>query len=175
MRYFDELKRAMNYLAAMGVYFMGQTVEYDGSACFRTLTDVPKNLKMETPVFEESQLGISLGMAIHGMTICSIFPRMNFLLLAINQLVNHIDKTYVMSGGVFNPHIIIRTSIGADCEKDPQEQHKGDFTEALKLMCPNIYIERLEETERIFPAYVEAYERKGPSLLIEVGNYYSQK
>ena len=59
----------------------------------------------------------------------------------------------------------------------PQFQHVGDYTEAFRLMCPNIEIIRLEEPEDIFPAYQKALTREDgkSTILVEYGDYYSEK
>ena len=59
------------------------------------------------------QLGITNGLALNNFIPVSIFPRWNFLLLAANQLINHLDKLSVMSQGKFKTKVIIRTSIGS--------------------------------------------------------------
>ena len=46
-------------------YFIGQAVEVPGTAMFNTLKDIsPKRL--EVPVFEDTQMGMSIGMALTG-------------------------------------------------------------------------------------------------------------
>ena len=55
-----------------------------------TVKDIPDQL-VELPVAEEMQMGMSLGLALDGKVPISIFPRWNFLLCGMNQLVYHID------------------------------------------------------------------------------------
>src|SRR5271163_2700589 len=99
-KYFDELKRSMDYLAAdPRVLFMGQAVSCAGTAMSNTLKDVPADRLIELPVDEEMQMGMANGLAVAGHVPVSIFPRWNFLLLAVNQIVNHLDKFSLMSGG----------------------------------------------------------------------------
>ena len=43
------------------------------------------------------QLGMSLGLAMDGNIPISIIPRWNFILNGMNQLVNHIDKYFLMA------------------------------------------------------------------------------
>ena len=51
MKYFDELKRSMDYLAEHEkTIFIGQAVEYAGTAMTNTLADVREEKKMEMPV-----------------------------------------------------------------------------------------------------------------------------
>ena len=91
--YFDELKKSMNFLGSQkNTIFIGQAVEVPGTAMSNTLSDVPKNKLLELPVAEEMQMGMTLGLAMDGNIPISIFPRWNFLLYGMNQLINHIDK-----------------------------------------------------------------------------------
>jgi pyruvate/2-oxoglutarate/acetoin dehydrogenase E1 component len=157
------------------VLFIGQAVEYPGTAISNTLTNVPKNQLLELPVFEDTQMGMTLGLAIAGFIPVSIFPRWNFLICATNQLVNHIDKINSMSN--FQHKIIIRTSIGSERPLNPQHQHIGDYTDAIKLLCKNIDVIRLDHSEQIIPSYIKAYERRDgkPTLLVEYGDFYNEK
>ena len=176
MKYFDELKAAMEMLSNDSrVMFMGQAVEYAGTAMTNTLKDVPKEQLLEMPVFEDTQMGMTLGLALAGFIPVSIYPRWNFLICATNQLVNHVDKITMMSD--YKPRIIIRTSIGSERPLHPQHQHVGDYTDAFRLMCENIDVIRLEEPEDIVPAYTKAYERKDgkATVLVEYGDYYNEK
>ena len=100
MRYFDELKRSMNWMATQpDTLFVGQAVAVPGTAMFNTLKEIPENQRIELPVFEDTQMGMSLGMSIAGKRVISVFPRWNFLICATNQLVNHVDKYKLMSDG----------------------------------------------------------------------------
>tara|TARA_Y100000590_G_scaffold449252_1_gene587081 strand:- start:5907 stop:6443 length:537 start_codon:yes stop_codon:yes gene_type:complete len=178
MKYFDELKRSMDYLAKnKKVIFLGQAVEYAGTAMTNTLSDVAEHQKKEMPVSEEMQMGITTGMALDGWIPVSIYPRWNFLLLAVNQLVNHLDRLPRISDGGYKPKVIIRTGIGSERPLHPQHQHVGDFTDAFKSIFQNIDIVRLENPEDIFPAYKHALERTDnrQTLIVEYGDYYSEK
>jgi len=176
--YFDELCKAMNYLSQdPRTVFVGQAVAVTGTAMTTTLVDVPDHKKIELPVAEEMQMGLSTGMALTGFVPVTFYGRWNFLLLAVNQLVNHLDKMKQMSGGGFQPNVIIRTGIGSIRPLNPQCQHLGDFTDAFRLMLTNIEVIRLEEPEDIFPAYKRALERTDGkcTLLVEVSDYYNEK
>jgi len=178
MRYFDELKRSMEYLAAdPRTVFLGQAVACAGTAMSNTLKDVSKEKLLELPVAEEMQMGLSTGLALGGQLPVSLFPRWNFLLLALNQVVNHLDKLPAMSCNGYRPKVIIRTGIGSERPLHPQHQHVGDFTEAFRLMCSTIDVVRLDEPEQIFPAYQRAYERDDgrSTILVEWGDYHGEK
>ena len=157
------------------VVFMGQAVEYAGTAMSNTLKDVPKEQLLEMPVFEDTQMGMTLGLALAGYIPVSIYPRWNFLICATNQLVNHVDKITLMSD--YKPRIIIRTGIGSERPLHPQHQHVGDYTDAYRLLCPNIDIIRLEEPRHVYDAYCTAYLRQDgkATVLVEYGDYYNEK
>lgn len=178
MKYFDELKRTMDWLAGQeGTLFMGQAVACPGTGMTNTLVDVPREKLLEMPVVEEMQLGVSTGMAINGSVPISIFPRWNFLLLATNQLVNHLDKLSLYSNGEFKPKVIIRTAIGSERPLHPQHQHVGDFTDAFRLMLKTCDVVRLDEPSDVFPAYEKAFLRDDgrSTIVVEHGDYYNEK
>jgi pyruvate/2-oxoglutarate/acetoin dehydrogenase E1 component len=88
----------MNYLAKKkDTIFLGQSVKYSGNAIFNTLVGVPNHKKIELPVFEDTQMGMSIGLALQGFVPITCYPRFDFLILAFNQLVNHLDKIRKMS------------------------------------------------------------------------------
>lgn len=155
--------------------FLGQAVAMPGTAMSNTLKDITKEKLIELPVVEEMQMGMSLGMALNGYIPISVYPRWNFLLCAVSQLVNHIDKLSYMSD--YNAKVIIRTGIGSERPLHPQHQHIGDFTEAFRLMCKTIEVIRLDEPDQIFPAYEKALLRDDnrSTILVEWGDFYNEK
>jgi pyruvate/2-oxoglutarate/acetoin dehydrogenase E1 component len=178
MKYFDEMCRAMEFLARdEKIIFLGQAVACPGTAMNNTLKNVSREKLLELPVTEEMQMGMSTGMALTGLVPVSIYPRWNFLLLSVNQIVNHLDKLPIVSDGGYKPKVIIRTGIGSERPLHPQHQHIGDFTEAFRLMCKTIEVIRLDETEQIFPAYKKALEREDgrSTIIVEYGDYYNEK
>ena len=148
-----------------------------GTAMRGTLESVDQTKLLELPVEEDLQMGMSIGLAMSGFFPISIFPRWNFLLLATNQIVNHLDKLKDMLGVEIPPKVIIRTAVGSEYPLDPGPQHKGDYTEAFKLLAPNLEVVRLDEPEMIVPAYKKALEREDgvSTLLVEWGDYYGTK
>lgn len=176
MEYFNELKRSMTYLSKHSdTIFLGQSVTYTGTSMFNTLVDVPFEKRIEMPVCEDLQMGITNGLALSGKIPISIYPRWNFLLLATNQLVNHLDKITEISD--YKVKVIIRTSIGSIRPLHPQHQHVGDYTDAFKNMLTNVELIRLDEPDQIFSSYKKALERDDgkSTLLIEYGDYYNEK
>jgi len=155
---------------------LGQSVKYSGNSIYNTLKTIPDDRKIETPVFEEVQMGLSTGLALEGFVPVTCYPRFDFLLLAVNQLVNHLDKMEEMTQGAFCPRVIIRTSIGAKTPLDGGVQHTKDHTEAFRLLLENVDVVLLEKKDQILPAYTRALSSEKPksTLLVEYGEYYNQ-
>jgi pyruvate/2-oxoglutarate/acetoin dehydrogenase E1 component len=178
MTYKDELIRAMEFLAEDDkVLFLGQSVVYDGNSIYSTLKTIDKSKRIELPVFEETQMGMSIGLSMKGFIPVTCYPRWDFLILATNQLVNHLDKLEVMTKGKMNGGVIIRTAVGSLEPLDGGVQHTQNHTEAYEKMLTNTRVYLLEDKEEVFPAYSEAYDRAKegrPSLLVEYGDNYSK-
>ena len=165
MTYMESLTAAMNELAIHPmVIFLGQGVACKGTFMSTTLEGVPRSKRIELPVAEEMQMGISIGMSLAGYVPVSVYPRWNFLILSANQLVNHLDK--------MKANVIIRVGVGSSKPLDPGPQHVGDFSKAFELICPNIRFVTLETTDMILPAYREALRHKGPTVLTEIADLY---
>lgn len=176
MKYFEELKLAMTWLGKQpDTMFIGQAVEYAGTAMTNTLKDIEPSKLLEMPVAEDLQMGMSIGLSLNGYTPISIFPRWNFLLLSTNQIVNHLDKISLMADNPYHPKVIIRVGIGSERPLHPQHQHVGDYTDAFKLMCKNINVYRLDEPEQILDTYQLAYNDTKSSIIVEWGDAYNEK
>jgi pyruvate/2-oxoglutarate/acetoin dehydrogenase E1 component len=173
MNYRDEMTKAMTMLGNIpNSIFLGQSIRYTGNVMFSTLKDVPIEKRIELPVFEDTQMGMSIGLSLAGYLPVSIFPRMDFIICAINQLVNHLDKIQDMSEGRFKPKVIIRTLIGTKSPMDSGPQHTGDYHKALAEMLKNVSVIYLDRPERIFSRYEQAVNSEDSTLLIERGDLY---
>lgn len=156
--------------------FIGQAVQYPGTGLYDSLTHIPSNKKWEFPIAENLQLGVSIGLALAGHLPVSLYPRWNFLLVATDQIVNHLDKLPLMSNGEYIPKVIIRVAIGSEQPVDPQDQHKGNFSQAFRSMCKTINVIELNEASDILPAYKNAlFDTKYSSILVESADFCKTK
>ena len=178
MKYFDELKRTMEWLAQQPkTLFLGQTVAGPGTFMYQTLRDIPKERALEMPVNESFQMQFTIGLALAGYIPISVYPRQNFLLLATGDMVNMLDKIPVIGSNQWASRVLIRVASGPDSPVHPGHQHVGNYAESFKRMFTSIEVVELNEPEDIFPAYKRALERTDhkSTLLIEHGNFYQQK
>ena len=176
MKYKEELDRAMEWLATKSnTVFMGQAIGFSGHAISNTMSQVPQDKRIELPVFEELQMGIATGMALEGWVPVTCYPRFDFFILGLNQLINHLDKIQDMSQGDMKPKVIIRVAVGAKLPFSAGPQHTQNYTEAMKIMLTEVNVVELTEPEQIFDAFVDAYNSDKPTLVIEYSDYYGTK
>jgi pyruvate/2-oxoglutarate/acetoin dehydrogenase E1 component len=117
-------------------------------------------------------------MALNGYIPVSCYPRFDFLILAANQLVNHLDKIDYLTNGDFNSRILIRTMVGSTKPLNAGLQHTQDHTGAFKKLMNFSEVIKLNKKEQIFKNYKKAIDpnnRKRIFIFIEDGNKYAHK
>jgi hypothetical protein len=107
-----------------------------------------------------------------GKFVITFYPRWDFLICATNQLVNHVDKIAGMSKGEWNPHMIIRIGKGSDKPLDPGHQHRGNYFDEFKSLCPNIEFHDLKTPVDIELAYKYVTKEGGIHCLVEYPELY---
>ncbi len=65
-----------------------------------------------TPLSEDAMTGAAIGMAMGGLRPIHIHIRMDFLMLAMNQIVNMAAKAPYMTGGQLSVPMVVRSIIG---------------------------------------------------------------
>jgi pyruvate/2-oxoglutarate/acetoin dehydrogenase E1 component len=172
--YKDALTNSMTYLGQQeDTVFIGQQIIWPGNPMSSTLNYVSKDKMIELPVMEDSQMGMSLGMSMGGKFVITFYPRWDFLICATNQLVNHVDKLGLMSNQQWNANMIIRLGKGSDKPLDPGHQHKGNYFEEFKSMCPNINFIDLKDWVDIESHYKNAYQKGGIHVIVEYPEQYN--
>jgi pyruvate/2-oxoglutarate/acetoin dehydrogenase E1 component len=172
--YFEQLCDAMKLVSDHpNSVFMGQGVGCPGTTMSDTFRDVPAKQKLEMPVAEDMQMGMATGMALEGYLPVCVFPRWNFLLLAANQLINHLDRLPLYSG--YAPKVIIRTAVPSNRPFDPGPQHDDDFTLAFKRMLRTVRVVRLFDSMQVVSGYQEALEADCSTLLVEFTDKYKNE
>ncbi|MFH1314589.1 MAG: transketolase C-terminal domain-containing protein [Candidatus Eisenbacteria bacterium] len=66
----------------------------------------------DTPLSEDAMTGVAIGASLAGLRPIHVHQRMDFLLLAMNQLVNIAAKTRYMFAGAVSVPIVVRAIIG---------------------------------------------------------------
>ena len=68
---------------------------------------------MNTPISEDAIMGLAVGAALAGRRPVVEIMFMDFIPLAMNQLVNHAAKLRYMSGGQLSVPMVVRAQEGA--------------------------------------------------------------
>lgn len=97
------------------VFLMGQGID-DFKGFYGTTKGLAERFGsqrvFDTPLAEDGMTGVAIGAALAGMRPVHMHIRMDFLLLAMNQLVNIAAKSSYMYGGQVSVPLVVRTVIG---------------------------------------------------------------
>ena len=160
----ERLKECIDWLAAKpDSIFIGQGL-FAGTKLSAAFADVPKERKIEFPVAEDLQLGVSIGLSLEGFVPVSVFPRTNFLLCAMNQLANHLDVIRDYSD--YRPKVIVLTQAGLVTPLNPGPQHvvaDGYWIEDFAKLFRNVHV---RESNGL-PTYQAAYEQEDSTVIVE--------
>lgn len=171
MTYKEMLSHYMNKINDLeNSIFIGQQIVWKGNPMSTTLETVSHNKMIEVPVMEETQMGMSLGLAMIGNIVITFYPRWDFLISATNQLINHVDKYPLMTGN--DIHLIIRVGKGSDNPLDPGHQHKGNYINEFKEIFKTIIVLDCQTVEDIQKNYEIAINNKGIYLINEYPEKY---
>lgn len=95
----------------------------------------------DTPLSEDAMTGVAIGAALAGMKPIHVHIRMDFMLLAMNQLVNIAAKMSSMFGGAVSVPIVVRTIIGRSWGQGAQHSQGLHslfmHTPGLKVVAPS--------------------------------------
>lgn len=126
------------------VFVMGEGVDDPGGVFGTTLNlhkDFGRNRVFDLPIAENTFTGIAVGAAISGMRPVLVHMRMDFMLLTMDQIVNHAAKWHYMFGGRQKVPLVIRSIIGRGWGSAAQHSQslQGLFMHVpgLKLVMPS--------------------------------------
>ncbi len=98
-----------------------------------------KDRVIDTPISEESFVGVGVGMAIMGFRPVVEMMRMDFSLRAMDQIYNHMAKIHYMSGGHLKVPMVLRGPEGPGPNPGLTAQHGQQLT-ALFAHCPGLRV-----------------------------------
>jgi pyruvate dehydrogenase E1 component beta subunit len=120
---------------------------------------------MDTPLAEEGMTGIAVGAALNGLYPIQTHIRVDFALLAMNQIVNLAAKYRYMFGGRFEVPMLIRMIIGRSWGQGAQHSQS---LQAMFAHVPGLLVLAPATADAILTAYpwVIAHHR-GPVVALE--------
>jgi len=98
-----------------------------------------KDRVIDTPISEESFVGVGVGLAIMGQRPVVEMMRMDFSLRAMDQIYNHMAKIRYMSGGRLSVPMVLRGPEGPGPNPGLTAQH-GQQLSVLFAHCPGLRV-----------------------------------
>lgn len=155
------------------VVMIGEEIGVYGGALtvtMRLIDEFGPERIIDTPISENTIIGVSMGMAIMGMKPVAEIMYMDFLQLAMEQLVTQASRARFMSGGRISLPLVVRTQYSLGRSAGPQHSQffPSCFSQApgLKVVLPS--------TPASAKGLLKTAIRDGnPVLFIEAANLYS--
>jgi len=126
----------------------------------------------QTPISESAIVGAAVGAAITGLRPVAEIMYLDFITLAIDQIVNQAAKLHFMTGGQINVPVVIRAQYGT-----------GTAEAAQHSQCLEAWFAHIPGLKVVMP--YDAYDAKGllkssirdnnPVIFLEHRNLYSKK
>lgn len=165
LKYFDAVKRSMEMLAKdCQVIFIGYNVKY-GSA-YGALKDIPETQRLETPLAENLMAGLAMGLSLEGIRPVLFFERHEFVLNAIDAIVNTMDVVETISDGEFKMPVIIKAVAGGVKPFYAGLTHTRDMTDIFNnIVSFPVYAPKTPG--EVLNAYELAKKATGPVMISE--------
>jgi pyruvate dehydrogenase E1 component beta subunit len=142
MRYREALGAALREELSRDerVVLMGEDIGVFGGAFKVTeglLEEFGEERIRDTPISENTIVGIGVGAAMTGMRPVVELMTINFALLALDQIVNHAAHIHYMFGGQARVPLVVRMPQGAGHQLGPTHSH---CLEAMFLQVPGLLV-----------------------------------
>src|SRR3954447_4395899 len=143
--YREALRRALDEELARdeSVYLIGEEIgRFEGS--YKVTAGLykkygPRRIK-EAPIAEEGFMGVGIGSAMLGLKPVVEIMTINFILVAMDMVVNHAAKIRQMFGGKVGVPLVIRTPAGSGAQLTAQHSQSIEVmfahTPGLKVLAP---------------------------------------
>lgn len=124
------------------VLLMGQGIDDKGAFYGTTagLRDIYGDRLIETPVSENAMVGVAIGLAMSGKRPVIQFHRVEFALLAMEQIINNAAKMHYISNGQHKCPIVIRMIVGRGWGQGPCHSQSLEamfaYIPGLKVLMP---------------------------------------
>jgi pyruvate/2-oxoglutarate/acetoin dehydrogenase E1 component/TPP-dependent pyruvate/acetoin dehydrogenase alpha subunit len=148
----------------------------DPKAILGTTRGLPQKYGPErvfgTPLSEDAMTGAAIGMALAGLRPVHVHIRMDFLLLAMNQLINIAAKSRYMYGGQVSVPLVVRSMIGRSWGQGAQH---SQALHAFFMHVPGLKVVAPTTPYDAKGCLIAAIRDDNPILFIEHRLVHSQK
>lgn len=126
------------------IILIGQGVTspwYVGNTCLNLLREFGDERVIDTPISENACTGIAVGASMVGLKPIVVFPRMDFMLYAMDPIINEAANWRYMTGGAVNVPLVVWAIINRGGEQAAQHSQALHtfFTHVpgLKVVAPS--------------------------------------
>ena len=178
LSYREALHKAMHDAMAVNpnALLFGQGIN-DHKGIFGTTTGLAdkfgKHRLIEVPLAEEGVTGICIGAALNGVYPINVHIRSDFVLLAMNQIINLAAKYKYMFGGLFEVPMLVRLVIGRSWGQGAQHSQS---LQSLFAHIPGLTVIMPASSGSIVDSYAHAVRNhKGTVISLEHRLMYDLK
>lgn len=131
----------------------------------------PKRV-FDTPACENATVGMLIGAAQQGLRPIMVNQRVDFTLLALDQIINHAAKWRIMFGDIQKVPLVIRMIVGKGWGQGPQHSQS---MHALFAHIPGLKVVAPASPRDIKGLLISAVEGDDPVILIEHRRIYDEE
>ncbi len=170
LTYFDAVKSSMEMLAENWfTIFVGYNIKY--SSAYGSLKGVPEEQKLETPLAENLMAGLAMGMSLEGYRPILFFERHDFILNAIDAIVNTLDIIDIISDGQYKMPVVIKAVVGGVKPFYAGLTHTNDLSKQIRSMV-SFPVYTPFTARQILTVYKEAKVTMSPIMISERKELY---
>ncbi|MBF0595740.1 MAG: alpha-ketoacid dehydrogenase subunit beta [Candidatus Omnitrophica bacterium] len=176
MKYFEAIREAQALMMRKdpGVFICGLGVP-DPKGVFGSTLGLKEEFGakrvFDTPASENGTLGLLLGASLQGMRPIMLNQRVDFFLLALDQLINHAAKWKYMFGGSQEMSVLVRLIVGKGWGQGPQHSQS---MHGLFAHIPGLKVAAPATPADIKGLMISALEDGGPTVMIEHRRLYDE-
>jgi len=169
LKYFEALREAQDQCMAVddSVYVMGLGVP-DPLGIFGTTKGLQEKYGaarvMDIPLAENAMTGVAIGSAITGMRPVMTHQRVDFALVAMEQIINQAAKWHYMFDGVHKVPLVIRMIIGRGWGQGPQHSQS---LQSLFAHIPGLIVVMPTTAYDAKGLLISAIENDNPVVILE--------
>jgi acetoin:2,6-dichlorophenolindophenol oxidoreductase subunit beta len=133
-----------------------------------------KDKVIDMPISENSFVGMAIGASLVGYRVIIEIMFIDWITLAMDQIINIAAKLYYISGGQYNVPIVIRVPQGGGGRKGTSANHSQSF-ESLLMNIPGLKVVFPSNPHDAKGLLMSSFKDENPVIFIEHKNLYSEK
>ncbi|MDC3277465.1 thiamine pyrophosphate-dependent enzyme [Acidimicrobiia bacterium] len=146
--------------------FIGYNVGSNFGNAMGNFKNIEDSKKIETPVAENLMSSLAMGLALEEYKPIVYYERHDFMMVAMDSLVNHISQIERISHQDFKTPIIFRTVVADEGPFYSGPTHSQDFTNIFRQILSFPVLEP-QTPEEVVEYYDYAYEANFPVMIVE--------